>query len=141
MSAESERSARVSWPLGRCVTIAGLVSFGIGAFICRGPNGGQSTTGAAFILSGIAAIIGYWAIRFGLEWGRVISKEMKVASTPVTSPAGIAAVLEEEWGRPPTIVEVAAVHQMLTTRRNEALFATGLSLGGLYLMGENGGGR
>ena len=58
---------------------------------------------------------------------------MKVASTPVPSPAEIALLLEAEWRRPPTIVEVAAVHQMLTSRRNEALFVTGLSLGALYL--------
>jgi hypothetical protein len=48
-------------------------------------------------------------------------------------PAEIAALLEDKWGRPPTIVEAAAVHQMPTSRRSEALAATGLSLGALYL--------
>ncbi|HZM56216.1 MAG TPA: hypothetical protein VFC03_14440 [Acidimicrobiales bacterium] len=49
-------------------------------------------------------------------------------------PAEIAALLEDKWGRPPTIIEVAAVHQMPTSRRNEALAATGLRLGALYLV-------
>jgi len=43
---------------------------------------------------------GYWAIAFGLAWGRAISAEMKVASTPVPSPVEIATHLEEDGGDP-----------------------------------------
>jgi hypothetical protein len=48
-------------------------------------------------------------------------------------PAEIAALPENTWGRPPKIFEVAGLHKMLTSRRNEALLATGLSLCALYL--------
>jgi hypothetical protein len=131
LSPEAKRRFSIGW------TFFGGVLVAIGAVISSGPNGGQSTTGAGFFLAGLAAVMGYWAVVLGLRWGRAISAEMKVASTPVPSPGEIEAVLEDEWGRPPTIVEVAAVHQMLTSRRNEALLATGLSLGALYLMNRN----
>ncbi len=119
--------------LSRQVTTAGLVSLALGVVVTGVHRGADATIGSWLIGGGLVAIIGFWTIAFGIAWWRAVSAEMKVASTPVPSPAEIALLLEAEWGRPPTIVEVAAVHQMLTSRRNEALLATGLSFGALYL--------
>jgi hypothetical protein len=63
--------------------------------------------------------------------------ELNVASTPIPSPAEISWQLENEWGRPATIEEVAAVHQMLTSRKNQALINSGITFGAIYLMGRN----
>lgn len=115
----------------RQLTTAGLVSICIGVAITSGHGSRGATIGGWFIGGGLFAVVGHWMVVFVLAWWRAISAEMKVASTPVPSPGDIAAHLEEEWGRAPTIVEVAAVHQMLTARRNEALIATGVSLGAL----------
>jgi len=127
LSPEPKRAFSIGW------TGFGAVLVAIGAVVSSGTNGGQSTTGGELILVGLAAVMGYWAIVFGLAWGRSISADIEVASTPAPSTADIALLLEADWGRSPTIVEVAAVHQMLTSRRNEALLATGLSLSALYL--------
>ena len=64
-------------------------------------------------------------------------RSLKVALRPVPSPAQIASQLEQEWGRPATVQEVAAVQQMLLNSRNEALFGVGISLGALYLIDHN----
>ncbi len=133
MNAAGGPPGNTSHLLSRQVTIAGLVSLATGVAITSVHRGADATMGSWLIGSGLIAIIDYWAIVFGLAWWRAVSAELKVASTPVPSPAEIALLLEAEWGRPPTIVEVAAVHQLLTSRRNEALLATGLSLGALYL--------
>jgi hypothetical protein len=119
------------------LTYAGLISIGIGVAITSVHSGSAATIGGWFIGGGLIAIIGYWTIAFGIAWTRAISAEMKIASTPVPSPGEIAALLEEEWGRAPSVVEVGAVHGMLASRRSEALLATGLSLGALYLMDHN----
>jgi len=63
--------------------------------------------------------------------------ELRVASTPIPSPAEISWQLGQEWGRPATLEEVAAVHQMLTSRKNQALINSGITFGAIYLMGRN----
>ena len=63
------------------------------------------------------------------------------AITPIPTPAEIFWQLEHEWGRPPTVVEVAAVHQMLSSRRNEAAVTAGVGLGALYLTHKHTHGR
>lgn len=137
MSAAGDPPSSMSWSASKQVTVTGLASVGIGVAITGVHKGSDVTIGNWLIGSGLLTIFGYWTIAFGVAWYRAISAEMKVASTPVPSPAEIAVVLEFEWGRTPTIVEVAAVHQMLTSRRNEALVATGLTLGAFYLMGHH----
>jgi len=72
--------------------------------------------------------------RFLWRLGAEIGLELQVASTLVPSPAEISSHLQAEWGRAPTLQEVAAVHQMLTSRRNEALINSGIALGALYLI-------
>lgn len=73
--------------------------------------------------------LGIWA---GLKWGSAIGNEILVARSPAPSPFEIAQQLEAEWGRPATIEEVAAVHQMLSSRRNEALVNAGIGLGTIF---------
>ena len=138
MSAAGDPPSSMSWSASKQVTVTGLASVGIGVAITGVHKGSDVTIGNWLIGCGLIVILGYWAIALAVAWYRAISAEMQVASTPVPTPAEIAALLEDEWGRAPTIVEVAAVHQMLTSRRNEALIASGLSLGCLWLMSENG---
>jgi uncharacterized membrane protein len=63
--------------------------------------------------------------------------EMRVASTSIPTPSEISWQLGQEWGRPATLEEVAAVYQMLTARKNQALINSGITLGAIYLMGRN----
>lgn len=89
---------------------------------------------ALVMFAGIALallVIGFWIVN------RFIWPSVEVAITPIPSPQQIAVSLEDEWDRVPTVLEVQAVHQMLTSRRNEALLTAGLTLGGLYLIGHN----
>ena len=118
-------------------TGGGVALFAIGAVLASGPDGGQSTVAAGFVLAGIAAVIGFWGAVFAVRFSQALGDEFTTATTPVPSPAEIAALLEAEWGRPASVVEVAAVHQMLSSARYEALLTTGLTLGALYLMDHN----
>ena len=83
------------------------------------------------ILAAPLLILMCWAIHKAVSG---IFDELTVATTPIPSPGEIAWQLEQEWGRPPTLPEVAAVHQMLNSRRNEAMLNAGIGLGALYLI-------
>lgn len=50
------------------------------------------------------------------------------ALTPVPTPQEIAAQLHSELGRPPTLVEVAAVQQMLATARNQDVLTASIGV-------------
>lgn len=94
-----------------------------------------------FALCCILAPVAYVLFLLVRSVGRYFAaagREMRVASAPIPSPAQISAQLQAEWGRPATIEEVAAVHQMLTSRHNQALVNSGIALGALYLMGHHG---
>jgi hypothetical protein len=54
----------------------------------------------------------------------------------VPSPQAIAIRIEEEWGRPPTVLEVATVQQMLINEHNQRLVNSGIALGAIYLLGH-----
>lgn len=60
------------------------------------------------------------------------AKSAKKANTPVPPPAQIAYRLQSEWGRPPTVQEVAAVQQMLMNEKNAAMVQAGIGIGALY---------
>lgn len=62
--------------------------------------------------------------------------ELEAASRPVPSPEAIHAALQDEWRRPPTVQEVAAVQQVLVNRRNQHLINAGITFGALYLMND-----
>jgi hypothetical protein len=72
---------------------------------------------------------------------RSLGHQATIAIKPIPSPAEISVLLEQEWGRPATVEEVAAVHQMLSSRRNEAAGTAGLGLGALYLMNKQAHGK
>ena len=120
MSPAAKRTFALWWTGG------GVALFAIGAVLASGPDGGQSTVAAGFVLAGIAAVIGFWGAVFAVRFSQALGDEFTTATTPVPSPAEIAALLE-----------AAAVHQMLTSARYEALLTTGLTLGALYLMDHN----
>jgi hypothetical protein len=73
-------------------------------------------------------------LRFCWQLGATIGNELQLAITPLPTPAQIAFQLQAEWGRTPTVQEVAAVQQLLSNRRNEALISSGVALGALYLI-------
>lgn len=60
------------------------------------------------------------------------------AAQPMPSPDEIAYRLQIEWGRPPTLQEVAAVQQLLVNQRNQNLVNAGMALGALYLLHDAG---
>ena len=107
----------------------------VAGFLSYGPSdGGGTELSAALTLIGIGAVLGFWVLVGVSRFSRALNHSVRVASTRVPSPAQIAALLEQEWGRVPTMPEVAAVHQMLTNQKNQALLESGLSLGALYLI-------
>ena len=94
----------------------------------------------AYVMVLMLALIlsaGYWVAFLALRWGNGFGRNLDVVRRGVPTPAYIAAELQREWGREPTVQEVAAVHQMLTSRHNQALLDTGIGLGALYLMNRN----
>jgi hypothetical protein len=113
-----------------------------GLFVAAGEENAHGHQHVAGILGAIGGctlaapllILMCWAIH------KIISgifDELTVATTPIPSPGEIAWQLQQEWGRPATLPEVAAVHQMLSSRRNEATINAGFGLGALYLMNHN----
>jgi hypothetical protein len=56
------------------------------------------------------------------------------AAQPIPSPQEIYAGLANEWGRAPTVQEVAAVQQVLVNQRNQHLINAGMSFGVLYMV-------
>lgn len=66
------------------------------------------------------------------------NQQINIAFEGIPSPAQIEQNLTKEWGREPTVAEIADVHQMLTSRHNQALLNAGLTFGGLYLLGHHG---
>jgi len=130
-------SHKVKRNIAKWWTITGVVAIGIGGATSGNDNSGGSTLSAAFIFFGMAWIMFFWAAVWAVKFGSALGEEVRVASTPIPSPAQISAQLEAEWGRPATIEEVAAVHQILTSRKNEALLSAGIGLGALYLMDRN----
>jgi hypothetical protein len=84
-----------------------------------------------------AAIIIPWILWGALKIGGVLGDNVATASRPIPSPAEISWQLQQEWGRPATLEEVAVVHQMLTSEKNQALLTAGVGFGALYLAERN----
>ncbi len=111
-----------------------LASFAIGLIFQR------TSAGPVFLviilISGALAIIppGFRLLKY---INNTMNETFAAASRPVPSPQHIAWQLQQEWGRPPTVEEVAAVQQILVTEKNQALLNTGITLGAVYLMNKN----
>lgn len=69
--------------------------------------------------------------------GGALGDNVARAVRPIPHPGEIAGALEQEWGREPTVEEVAAVHQMLNDEHNRALVNSGIGIGALYLFSHN----
>ena len=93
---------------------------------------GAVLLGVGLLMIAVPLVWGYG--RFCWRLGATIGTEVRVATTPVPSPAQIFFQLQAQWGRSPTMQEVAAVQQILSNRRNEAVISSGLALGALYLI-------
>jgi len=115
------------------------------AFIASGGMTGAGAHVGGMIfdwIGGIAAfaIMFIWIppiLALSITSGLFLGDQIALAARPLPSPAQIAAQLEAEWGRPPTVEEVAAVHQMLTNQHNQALLNSGIGLGALYMIDKN----
>lgn len=100
---------------------------------------GTEPASAALWIGGVALLILTAIIM--VFWVRVVCRgydsvlgSVKAATTSVPDPRAIASALEVEWGRPPSVNEVCAVHQMLQSERNQALVNSGIGLGAAYLL-------
>jgi hypothetical protein len=100
------------------------------------PYRATSWKGTSFTLAGFVLFV-YW-VAVGTHWvvNKFIWPNVETAITPIPSPVEIELQLRRE-GYDPTLQDVAAVHQMLSSRRNEAAVAAGLTLGAAYLMHRN----
>jgi hypothetical protein len=94
-------------------------------------NGTNPVPGPALYvgMSGMFLCMGapfYWYLR---EGSRAIDRAFK----PVPSPQEIHLHFVQTQGREPTVQEVAAIHQMLTSQHNEDLLGAAAMVGGAYL--------
>ena len=76
----------------------------------------------------LACIVIPWFIwLLGTRFAGTSMPTSSAAMKPIPSPAEISWQLQQEWGRPATIEEVAAVHQMLTSETNQAMLGAGIT--------------
>jgi hypothetical protein len=113
----------------RFCTLVFVVGLSLGAVAQTGLPG---MVALGMMLGALVLSVGPLIIWAGWRIGASIGDEIKLASTPIPSPIPIEAQLTAAWGRPPTVVEVAAVHQMLASRHQQALLNGVIGLGLLY---------
>lgn len=75
-----------------------------------------------------------WCVKLGLQVGGEVGQAINTLDRPILSPNEIELALWREWGRQPSVQEVAAVEQMLHNERNQALVTAGMGAGALYLL-------
>jgi hypothetical protein len=98
------------------------------------PNYGNTTFGSVMAMAAAVIFIVFWAYAVA----DVVHRDLiKPALTPVPDAFQIAAQLRIEMGREPTLVEVAAVHQMLTSDHNQKLIGAAALLGSALLIDKN----
>lgn len=96
-------------------------------------DAGSSGVGTYLMLGSLAVaalIFAFWCYRH-------IHPLMQQATRPIPGVGEIARDLRLGLNREPTIEEVAAVHQMLTSQRNQAAVELGIGLGAAYLIGHD----
>lgn len=72
-----------------------------------------------------------WCIKFGLSAGGFVGATI---TYQVPSPAEITETLRQQWGRAPSVEEVAAVQQILVNDHNQNLIAAGMLVGSAVLI-------
>lgn len=87
-------------------------------------GGGQSGISIGFMMSGIFIL----ALLFVIGYGMAAKHVAEEAFRPIPDAFQIAAQLRIELNREPTLQEVAAAHQILTSNHNQALIGLGAIL-------------
>ncbi len=128
-----KRLKLMTW-LSLIIGIAGIV---VGCFFYSDPNSAHYdptdyTTYAiwAIAMTPLCVCFFVWVLVAANWWAH----QATVVFTPLPTPAQIYSEVLAEFGRPPTLDEVAAVQQMLHNRRNEALVNAGIGFGALYVI-------
>lgn len=93
------------------------------------PPGKIQIIAAGFMLASYWVLFIMWLI-----FGREMDQAYQTLTTSPPSPAQIQWQLSQELGRPPTLVEVAAVHQMLVSDHNQQLIQAAETVGGLLML-------
>lgn len=133
---QSQAEKRLSW-----LIVSWIVLFGLGAKLSNPVNPLAVRIIGGIILVppvGLVAVLFVWGVyKVGTSAGNAMGGAIVEASRPMPTPAEIESSLRQELGRPPTIAEVAAVHQMLISEKNQAMIIAGISVGALYMMEKN----
>ena len=116
-----------------------LIVFATGILFSFGSGASKATTivAAVLLVSGTAFAIVPWVARFVYRLVKRFNHDMDAAMKPIPSPAEISWQLQQEWGRPATVQEVAAVQQILVNEKNQAMIGAGVTLGAVYLIDRN----
>lgn len=162
LTAESIRQAsgnpkQVFWRLARRVTLWALIAFLLAAFGAHRVNGPNFNTTfitvprypaiypiahrATVVLLVVVAVVAalWWLV--GLGWYlRLVWQTTGEAMKPIPSLAEIDQRLRDE-GYNPTIANVVAMHQHLTSQRNEAAFFAGALVVGPQLLARQAHGE
>ena len=126
--------------IGLCFVVVGVITIIVGILEGGGAPTQQTPLGTALLIIGMVIALfplGFMLFRIAGEAGEQTADALIALGTPVPDPGTIAQQLQAEWGCPPTVEEVAAVHQMLHTERNQAMLTAGMGLGALYLINKN----
>jgi hypothetical protein len=74
----------------------------------------------SLVIGGVVVLVGYWLIALVRVIISPLLRQIDIAMTPTPTPIQIKSQLHRDWGRPPTIEEVSAVYQMLSSQRKGA---------------------
>jgi hypothetical protein len=108
-------------------SLVGLI-VALAAFTVPDPNG-TATFWTWLGMAGMVLFVGAPFILYLRFGGRVIDMAMQ----PVPSPQQIRLQFIETQGREPTVQEIAALHQMLTSQHNQDMLNAGIVVGGAVL--------
>ena len=109
------------------VSLVGLI-VGLAAFSVPDPSG-AATTWTWVGMAGTFLSVGAPFYCYLREGSRAIDR----AFQPIPSPQEIRLQFIQAQGREPTVQEVAALHQMLTSQHNQDLVGAGIMVGGAVL--------
>ena len=129
-------AARVFWPLVLSVPFVVMGSVGLIWFRFAPSSAAQTT-----MIVGWGGLAVLWMLVFAWRIGVWANQDIQTALTPVLSPQQIAEQLRQEWSREPTVLEVAAIHQMMTSRRAEAVLTTAAKYAFIHELAKTAEGR
>lgn len=117
-------------------------SAGIGAALVA-VSMGMHTGAAKTVLGVTGACLLIVVPLLAFCWGyyRCFRENMDIVSQGIPSPQEIRQQFVQTQGREPTVAEVADLHQMATSRRNQAMLNTGILFGGAVLANRTAHGK